>query len=84
MLVNFPELRVQVISLTAGTHIPEHQVADPITVQLLAGRVRMFANNQSYDFTVGSILSLDGGVTHDVSAIEDSAILVTMVRNISK
>ena len=94
VLIDLPGLRVQLISLSAGAYVPEHKVAGAITVQPVLGRVQMTAfgsdsaaseNNraqQQYELGVGSLLSLRGGVPHDVRAVEDSCILVSIVRAI--
>jgi quercetin dioxygenase-like cupin family protein len=92
VLIDLPDLRVQLISLTAGAHVPEHKVEGAITVQPVLGRVQMSAFGigseatespriqQQYELGVGSLLSLKGGVPHDVRALEDSCILVSIVR----
>jgi hypothetical protein len=92
VLIDLPGLRVQLISLTAGAHVPEHKVSGAISVQLVFGRVQMsafgigseasesFRVQQQYELGVGSLLSLKAGVPHDVRALEDSCILVSMVR----
>jgi anti-sigma factor ChrR (cupin superfamily) len=94
VLIDLPGLRVLLISLTAGAHVPEHKVAGAITVQPVLGRVQMIAfglgseasetqrAQQQYELGVGSLLSLKGGVPHDVRALEESCILVSIVRAI--
>jgi quercetin dioxygenase-like cupin family protein len=92
VLIDLPGLRVQLISLAAGAHVPEHKVDGPITVQSVFGRVQVSAFRfgsetsesprvqQQYELGVGSLLSLKGGIPHDVRALEDSCILVSIVR----
>jgi quercetin dioxygenase-like cupin family protein len=88
VLIDLPGLRVLLISLTSGAYVPEHKVAGAITVQLVLGRVQMNAfrlsseatETQRYELGIGSLLSLKGGVPHDVRALEDSCILVSIVR----
>jgi quercetin dioxygenase-like cupin family protein len=92
VLIDLPGLRVQLISLTAGAHVPEHKVDGAITVQPVLGRVQMSAFQlgseaseiprvqQQYELRVGSLLSLKGGVPHDIRALEDSCVLVSIVR----
>ena len=92
VLIDLPGLRVQLISLTAGAYVPEHKVQGAITVQPVLGRVRMTAFpvgseagntnrlQQQFEHGVGGLLSLGGGVPHDVRALEGSCILVSIVR----
>lgn len=92
VLIDFPRLRAQLISLTAGAYVPEHKVEGAITVQPILGRVQMSAFGigseasdsprvqQQYELGVGGLLSLNGGVPHDVRALEASCILVSIVR----
>ena len=92
VLIDLPGLRVLLISLTAGAYVPEHKVEGAITVQTVLGRVEMTAfgsgsealetdrARQKYELGAGSLLSLKGSVPHDVRALEDSCILVSIVR----
>jgi quercetin dioxygenase-like cupin family protein len=94
VLIDLPGLRVQLISLTSGAYVPEHKVAGEITVQPVLGRVEMTAfgpgseasetnrAQQRYELGAGSLLSLKGSVSHVVRALEDSCILVSIVRAI--
>jgi quercetin dioxygenase-like cupin family protein len=92
VLIDLPGLRVLLISLTAGAYVSEHKVPGAITVQSVFGRVEMTSfgsgsdaseanrDQQQYELGAGSLLSLKGGVSHDVRALEDSCILVSLVR----
>jgi quercetin dioxygenase-like cupin family protein len=86
VLIDLPGLQVQLISITAGAYVPEHKLGGAITVQPVLGRVQMTAFGlgsaaseidralQEYEIGVGSLLSLNANVPHDVRALEDSCI----------
>jgi len=77
-LAKYEDFRVVLIALEAGAGIPEHQAAGRISVQTLSGRIRMRALGRTFNLPVGSLLTLDQGVPHDVEAVEDSAFLLTV------
>ncbi len=78
-LVHYADLRLTLIALKAGQRIEEHHNPGRISVQPVAGHIRMQAAGKSFDLPKGKILSLDQAVRHDVEAVgEDSAFLLTV------
>jgi quercetin dioxygenase-like cupin family protein len=45
---------------------------------VLSGHIRMNASGRTFDLRAGSFLALDRGTLHDVEALEDSALLLTI------
>lgn len=72
-------LEVMRMILTAGKKIPAHAVSGPITVQCLEGEVEFRMGNTSKVVRGGDLLYLAGGVSHELTAIKSSALLVTIV-----
>lgn len=64
--------------MKANTHIPEHHNPGRICVQTVFRNIRMHADGKLFDLPQGKILVLDRAITHDVEAIEESALLLTV------
>ncbi len=77
-LVKEDDFRVVLIALDRNGRLPEHKVYGRFSVQAIAGHVRMHALGRTFDLPAGSLLSLDRAGPHDVEAIDESAILVTI------
>jgi len=77
-LVKEGGLRIVLTALQAGARLREHSAPGPISVQTLAGRIRLHAADETVDLPVGGLLALDRNVAHDVEALEDSAFLLTI------
>jgi quercetin dioxygenase-like cupin family protein len=86
-LVKYDDLRIVLIALRANGRIPGHQAEGRISVHTIRGRIRIRAIQRTFDLPAGSLLALDRGLPHDVEALEDSALLLTIAwpgRNVSK
>ncbi len=70
-------LRQTVIALRAGTTLHEHHSSRDATLQVLAGRVRLTAGMQTLDAITGDLLTVPA-TAHTLSAVEDSALLLTV------
>lgn len=75
-LVKCPELRIVLIVLRRDAQLKEHRTNQPVSIHLLSGRIRVAL--PEYEETVGGLLVIEPGVAHDVSAVTDSAFLLTM------
>ena len=78
ILVKYPDFRILLVGLRAGTHLAEHRAAGSISVQTIAGRVLIRAAGRVFDLREGELLALGREVPHDVEALAESAILVTI------
>ncbi len=77
-MAKYADFRVVLTAIKAGAHIHEHHSAGRISVQAVAGHIRMRALGREFDLPQGRLLVLDRGVQHDVEALEDSAFLLTV------
>ncbi|GAB7548817.1 cupin domain-containing protein [Cupriavidus sp. 8B] len=77
----FKESRLEVMRLvlTAGKHMPAHAVAGPITVQCLEGEVDIGVEGAHRLLRRGDLIYLESNVMHDVTAISNASLLVTLV-----
>ena len=83
-LVKYDGLRIVLIALKARSTIPEHHAEGQISIQSVAGHIRVRAQGRSFELRPGGLLALDHGVPHDLEAIEQSAFLLTIARSTEK
>lgn len=77
-LVKHRDLRIVLISMKANTRMHEHKASARISIQTMAGHVRVHLREQAVDLPAGRLLVLDQCLPHDVEALEDSDILLTL------
>jgi quercetin dioxygenase-like cupin family protein len=75
------QLRQTLIALRAGEELSKHENPGEATVQVLVGRVLLKAGEVSWNGSVGDILTIPDGL-HSLDAIEDSAVLLTVVKKL--
>ena len=77
-LVKFDDLRIVLMSLQARSRIPGHQTEGRISIHAVAGHIQVRAQGRTFALPSGRLLALDRGLPHDVEALEDSAVLLTI------
>ena len=77
-LIKYDDLRVVLMALKAGSRIPEHKANGRISVQVLSGHIRLNASGRAFDLLPGSLLALDERAPHDLEALDESAVLLTI------
>jgi quercetin dioxygenase-like cupin family protein len=77
-LVKGDNFRIVLTALRAGNRLHEHEAAGWISIQAVAGRLRVHAAGQTVELPSGHLLALAGGIRHDVEALADSAFLLTI------
>jgi quercetin dioxygenase-like cupin family protein len=77
-LVKYDDLRVVLVALRANARMPDHRTEGRISIQTVRGHLRVRAEGRTFDLPVGGLLVLDGGLAHDVEALEDSVLLLTI------
>ncbi len=66
------------ILLKEGQTMKEHQTPFPIVVELFEGEVDFGVEGKIYSLKKGEILTLDGAVPHDLKAMKDSIVRLTL------
>ncbi len=79
-LVSFAALRVVLVTMPGGSLWEQHQTTGRITVQVLAGHIRLNAEGATHDLPTGHLLALESNIPHDVEALVDSTFLLTVAR----
>jgi quercetin dioxygenase-like cupin family protein len=77
-LVKQPDFRIVLIALQKGGHLEEHSADARISVYTLSGHVKLQLPEQTVDLPDGHLLVLDRALEHDLEALEESAILLTI------
>ena len=77
-LVKQPDFRIVLIALKQGGHLEEHSADARISINTLSGHVKLQLPEQTVDLPYGHLLVLDRALDHDLEALEESAILLTI------
>lgn len=78
MLVKFPEFRIVLVAMRAGTRWNDHKTPARISVQVLRGRIQFHVANATFDLQPGQLLTLDPSVIHSVDSAADSVFLLML------
>jgi quercetin dioxygenase-like cupin family protein len=71
-------LHQTLLALVAGRRLDDHESPGEATLQVLRGRVRLAIADDSWEGTAGTYFDIPSQL-HNLSAIEDSAVLLTVL-----
>lgn len=71
-------LRLVLFAFEPGGSLPAHRAPGSVVIHTLRGRIQVKTLNESYELATGQILMLDPEVVHDVTAAEQSDMLLTI------
>src|ERR1700688_3731395 len=77
-LAKYPDFRIVLILMKSGTRMQQHRAEGRISIQQLKGQVCIHLADRKVNVSAGHLLVLDCGVLHDVEAVEESALLLTI------
>ncbi len=77
-LVKHPDFRIVLVTMKANTEMKEHRAEGRISIQTIAGHLRLKLPNEIVELPIGHLLALDRGITHDVEALVESTFLLTI------
>src|SRR5579864_8938972 len=77
-LAKYPDFRIVLILMKSGTRMRQHKAEGRISIQQLKGKVSIHLAERKMTVSAGHLLVLDCGVLHDVEALEESALLLTI------
>lgn len=78
-LVRANHIEVFRLVLPAGKAAPDHKASGAITIQCLEGAAELDAHGRTQVLRAGSLVYLSDAVPHEVRALEDSSLLVTVL-----
>lgn len=77
-LVKYPDLRVVHLVMKAGARLDDHRIRGAMVVLLLTGAVRVQVAEDIVELRPQQALALERNLPHDVVALEDSSLFVTI------
>ena len=78
-IAKYPDLRVVLILMKGSSRMRQHRAEGRVSIQQLKGRTRIHLDtSRKVDLCAGHLLVLDCGVLHDVEALDESALLLTI------
>jgi quercetin dioxygenase-like cupin family protein len=77
-LAKYPDFRIVLILMKGGSRMSQHKAEGRVSIQQLKGRVCLHLVDRTASISAGDLLVLDCGVLHDVEALEESALLLTI------
>jgi quercetin dioxygenase-like cupin family protein len=78
-LAKYPDFRIVLVSMKAGSHMNDHKAEARISIQALEGKMVLHVPDQNpIELSAGQLMTLDCGVHHDVEALAESAFLLTI------
>lgn len=78
-LIKEGPVTVTLIGVNAGGSLHAHKADGPITVQVLEGEVEFAIGETTRALPAGTLLALDGGITHAVHSAHGGMFLLTVV-----
>lgn len=81
-VVKSANLSVVLIALRKDANLCGHQVDGPITLQVISGAVRFGVAGKPQDLAAGTVIALDKSIAHDIQAVEDSELMLTIVKDV--
>ena len=77
-LVKHRDFRLVLTALKAGAQLSRHNVRGTVLIQVLSGQIRVAILDAVLEASAGEVISLDANLAHEVKAVEDSALLITI------
>jgi quercetin dioxygenase-like cupin family protein len=78
-IVKHGPLRMTLVAVSAGGHIPAHRVDAPVSVHVLRGALQLRAGEHGYEAAAGDLLVLAPDIEHDVSSRDGALFLLTVI-----
>ena len=77
-LIREGDLRVVLIAMKPGSRIAAHQTGATVSIHAIRGHARLQVKERTVELRANSLLVLAGGLEHDVEAIAETALLLTL------
>ncbi len=77
-LIKQPDLRLVLMTLKRGAVVNTHKADGRVTVHALSGRIRLRLPERTLELPAGHLAEIEPSVSHDVEAVEESAVLLTV------
>lgn len=77
-LAKSPDLRLVLMAFDRGRRLERHHAPGRVSIHTVEGRVTLNVGEQSLELRAGNLLQLAPHISHDIEAMEPSAILLTI------
>lgn len=77
-LVKYPDLHVVLVLMKANTRLNKHHVDGRFSIHALKGKLRVRLPEELIEAPAGALIALDYGISHEIEALEESALLITI------
>jgi len=74
-----PDVRVVILTFPAGHVMKDHATPKTLLLQTLDGHVRLTVDGEVTEMVPGALMRLDPGVRHEVEAVGESRLKLTLV-----
>ena len=78
-VLSAPDVRVVVLSFAAGHVLKAHRAPKTLLMQALDGHLRITAGGAGTELVPGALLRLEASLMHEVEALEESRLMLTMI-----
>jgi quercetin dioxygenase-like cupin family protein len=77
-LVKHGDFRVILTTMRAGARLHKHHARGTVLIQVLSGRIWAHVLDEFLEVPAGHALSLDPHLEHEIEAVDESALLITI------
>lgn len=81
-VVKTTNLSIVLTAIKKGATLCGHQVNGPITLQVVSGAIQFNIAGEPRSLAAGTVIALDKAIPHDIEALEDSYLLLTIVKEV--
>lgn len=78
LLLKEPSLKIVLMALRSNGKMQRHNVSGPVSIHCLEGHIALDVGSQPSELSAGGLVSIEPGVEHDITATEDSLVLLTI------
>lgn len=78
MLVKHGDFRLVLTAMRAGARLHKHHTRGTVLIQVLSGHIRTRILDEVIEVPAGHALSLDPELEHEIEALDQSALLITI------
>ena len=77
-LVKHRDFRLVLVVMKPDACLARHHVRGTVLIQVLSGKIRIGILGEHLGASAGQVISLDPNLSHDVRAVEDTSLLITI------
>ncbi|MEO8098556.1 MAG: hypothetical protein ABI811_12710 [Acidobacteriota bacterium] len=81
-VVKTPNLSIVLTAIKKGAFLCGHEVEGPVTLQVISGAIKFSVAGEPRTLATGTVIALDKAISHEIEALQDSDLLLTIVRNV--